>query len=57
MKQLSKHKIESLLAQLYWDTNVKPGDLYRLLEGEIDEIGFWEEVLEEAKEKDLWYET
>ncbi len=39
MKKLSKPKIESLLAQLYWDTHVKPGDLYRLLKGEIDEIG------------------
>ena len=39
MKKLSKPKIESLLAQLYWDTHVKTGDLYRLLKGEIDEIG------------------
>jgi hypothetical protein len=39
MKKLTKSKIESLLTKLYWDTNVKPGDLYRLLKGEIDEIG------------------
>ncbi len=39
MKKLSKPKIESLLAQLYWDTHVKTGDLYRLLKGKIDEIG------------------
>jgi hypothetical protein len=39
MKKLPKPKIKSLLTKLYWDTNVKPDDLYRLLKGEIDKIG------------------
>ncbi len=39
MKKLSKLKIESLLIKLYWDANVESDDLYRLLKGEIDEIG------------------
>jgi hypothetical protein len=39
MKKLSKTEIESLLTKLYWDSTVKSADLYRLLKGEIDEIG------------------
>jgi len=39
MRQLSKEEKEELLAKLYWDMDVKPDHLYRLLHEEAKESG------------------
>lgn len=39
MRQLSKEEKEELLSKLYWDMDVKPGHLYRLLHEEVRESG------------------
>jgi len=44
MRQLSKEEKEELLAKLYWDTDVKPGHLYRLLHGEVKESGHIDKI-------------
>jgi hypothetical protein len=39
MERYSKKQIKSLLSKLYWDMDINPDELYRLLLGEIDKAG------------------
>ena len=40
MRYLSKTKKIKMLSRLYWDMDVKPEQLYRMLDGEADGIGY-----------------
>jgi len=39
MNTLSDPKIKDMLSRLYWDVEVEPDQLHRLLNGEIERIG------------------
>jgi len=39
MDTLSESKIKDMLSRLYWDVEVEPDQLHRLLNGEIERIG------------------
>jgi hypothetical protein len=40
MKQLSKEEQISLLSKLYWDMNVDPEDIYKILNTEYEKLSY-----------------